>query len=421
MFEVTSKGCNYRFDGTVTKDGVLTYKANNSYRLTWNDVRQGSNMPNWRQKIRMGSDATTNFSASNYTRERIPIARHMTLTGPSGPSSHTFEYWVFDDDLGAAAPNYPSSLSHISADLSAREGFLKKYRARRIAFQGGVFLGELGKTIQMLKNPAQALRKTIDAHRLKVKKELRGRYSKAQLLDVVQDSWLEAQYGWKPLINDCFDAMSLLSASPDRYRQPIKSEANEEFKASSPEQIVAAPAGVTWPYAIFRYNTKYKVGVIYKGACDARMMPPSFREQMGLSWSSVLPTVWELIPYSFLIDYFSNVGTVISGAATGTIGLSWGARMTKKESEVYLYTQAANSYMSNALGSNYKFNASVNGSGRTNHYKDFVRSAISQVSVGISDVRFDHPSAGSLKWLNIAALGLAKASDRTFISTHLRV
>lgn len=421
MFEVTTKGCNYRLDGTVTQNGVVVQKITGSSRKVWNDVRQGSDMPNWRQRIRDGRSATTNFSVASFTRERVPISRHMTLEGPSGPTSKTFEYWVFDDDLGAAAPLDPSSLPSGSADLSAREQFLKRYRSRRIAFQGGVFLGELGKTIQMLKSPAQALRRLVDAHRLKVKKELRGKYSKAQWVDVVQDSWLEAQYGWRPLIGDCQDAMKLLSASPDRYRQPINSESNRSWKESSPEQLSAAPAGLTWPYAIFRYSTSYKVGSQYKGACDARMTPPSFREQMGLSWSSALPTLWELIPYSFLIDYFSNVGEVISGAATGSIGLSWGARMTKRETEVYLYTSAANSYMKNALGNSYKFNASVNGSGKTNHCKSFTREEITKVSVGLSDIRFDHPAAGSLKWLNIAALAAAKVADRPFVYDHIRI
>lgn len=34
-----------------------------------------------------------------------------------------------------------------------------------------------------------------------------------------------------------------------------------------------------------------------------------------------MPTVWELIPYSFLIDYFTNVGDVLQALSTDTSGV----------------------------------------------------------------------------------------------------
>jgi hypothetical protein len=46
----------------------------------------------------------------------------------------------------------------------------------------------------------------------------------------------------------------------------------------------------------------------------------------GISWQDVLPAAWELIPYSFLIDYFTNIGEVISGFSHGRAGLGWVSR-----------------------------------------------------------------------------------------------
>jgi len=43
----------------------------------------------------------------------------------------------------------------------------------------------------------------------------------------------------------------------------------------------------------------------------------------GLDWSNVVPTLYNLIPYSFLLDYFSNLGSLIEAACTPTSSLMW--------------------------------------------------------------------------------------------------
>lgn len=43
--------------------------------------------------------------------------------------------------------------------------------------------------------------------------------------------------------------------------------------------------------------------------------------RMGLTIQEFVPTVWELIPYSFVVDYFTNIGDVVNYAYSAN--LNW--------------------------------------------------------------------------------------------------
>jgi hypothetical protein len=43
----------------------------------------------------------------------------------------------------------------------------------------------------------------------------------------------------------------------------------------------------------------------------------------GLSPEEFVPTVWELLPWSFLVDYFTNIGDILEAGATDTSTVAW--------------------------------------------------------------------------------------------------
>jgi cell division protein FtsL len=46
-------------------------------------------------------------------------------------------------------------------------------------------------------------------------------------------------------------------------------------------------------------------------------------ELSGISLDRIVPTLWELTPYSFLADYFVNLGDILSAAVQSTVGVVW--------------------------------------------------------------------------------------------------
>jgi hypothetical protein len=362
-------------------------------------------MPNWREVIRRGGNATTNFSVNVYKPFPIRIFAGCTVNKyPPHPWQNkiTTYYWGTPNS-GISCPTFgvfpAGTISRM--DLLAREQFLKKYREARTAFQSGVFFGELAQTVRMIKSPAKALREGLNRYYRDVKKRSRGRRNARSANKIVGETWLEYSFGWRPLIRDVESAVRLACALPDRYRQTIKAVGAENFKSTQRTEN-GAPF-VSYPYWEEILQSDCLSMVIYRGAVDASISPPSFPEQLGLSWSNLLPTIWELIPYSFLVDYFSNVGTVIEGISTGNIGLSWGARTTRRVIETTLATKIMHRNLVLAVG-HPNCSSFVDGAGLVGRRVEIARNPISQVSVGISDLRLRVPGATSVKWLNIAAL-----------------
>jgi len=405
MLEILTDSTTFRYNVLRTENGVITFSGSNSFKTVTGGQRAGSDLPNWRKIIASGGNATTVFSSNEYVLYRVPVHADCYIDkNPTNPFSPiiTCDFW--GDQQGDGIPSsaaIPGS-QYVLADTLAREQFLKKYRKARTAFQSGVFFGELRETIRMIKSPAKALREGINDYYRTVKKRLRREKRRHKLKEIVGNTWLEYAFGWRPLIRDVEDAVSLACASPDRYKQNIGTSTSLSHK-TEPQRISRSAPSIGYPYWYLLCQQENTVMIRYKGAAQASMGAPPFPEQLGLSWSNVLPTVWELIPFSFLVDYFTNIGDVIEGISTGVVTLSWGMRQEKATRSVFMTTQSDLKNLQLALGHK-NLRTFVTGAGVTGHRKEYVRIPIDHVALGHRDLRFEIPGANSLKWLNIAAL-----------------
>lgn len=401
------EGCIY----FVGKDPPYIY--NTSGRMTWTNSFIGSDNPYWRGQVARGVNATT--AAFGIERDRVRIVGtgylSFKLPGINGNKQSDLRMEV---DSGAICKNYqptvPSTISTTKVDRLAREEFVSAYRELRTAFQGGVFLGELMQTVRMIKNPAKHLRVGLSGYVADVKKRLKmgnPKGSNSRHRRIVSDTWLEYTFGWRPLIRDIHDACKLATAHPFVAMEKINEVNGEKYNGAAHNDQRTCPGAAV---LVFRERTRdeYFRSVRYKGAVKAENSPPPFAEQLGVSWSNVLPTGWELIPYSFLVDYFANVGKVIEGISTGNIALAWGCKTVRVMSSTYYWVELDYKATRSALGSS-NFHAGVNGSGHCLRFKDVERHAVGGVSVGLSDLSFKLPDSGT-KFLNL--LGLASMRFR---------
>lgn len=363
-------------------------------------------MPHYRQKIKMAEQATTSFQAEQTTvSSRDGRALYEFMTGNNPATGYRFRERTGSLFNGIGIPSVPHSSELATAENIAREKFYARYRSTQTAFQGGTALGELRETLSMLRSPAKSLRKRVgDLYdRILRNKGKAGRTTNSRNR-YLSETWLEHSFGWTPLINDIKDAHSLLEKRKDYLDRNI---VVIHGRHSTTSETVSS--GPSFGAGFLQYVSSKKLTntseVWYRGAikCSTNQPYTSEARLWGFSPDNIIPTVWELIPYSFLIDYFTNIGKVIDAWSVRKCHLSWGAR-TERQVGIL---QLVDARSTNNLAVFKILQQAFSPGDWRSEAKRVKRLPIN--SVPIPDFRFKLPGY-STQWLNIAALVRVRAS-----------
>jgi hypothetical protein len=126
--------------------------------------------------------------------------------------------------------------------------------------------------------------------------------------------WLEYSYGWKPLVTDIFDCAKVLSAPQEDLW--IQESSSQEF---SPLYVWTNLGSTSDDNFIMENEQMMKVfarvGAVV--SCDN----PNLQALKNAGLTNPLAWAWELIPFSFVVDWFYGVGDFIE-SLDDTLGLT---------------------------------------------------------------------------------------------------
>jgi len=390
---------------------------------------QGQYNDRWREEIASGLNAGTDRQASKYNVRLVSEGLYVHRWTDSNDSDqphlmHLSGPMALTKSIvgGMTIPSYP-----MPSDLanSALARFIRKLDNMDTAFQGGVALGELRETAHLLRSSGKTLitrmTELLKSEWTKPKRYRKPRYRGYTRQKVVKsnltgwtDQYLKSVFGWAPLISDIEDLSKAFSgielplnqkvrAGERRVRNGIHDEVN-----SRPLGIGHHPGQVYSGCAVVDYlvNDKITDKVSYYGVF--RRDNPSWLTPVGLGFGlrNWIPTVWELIPYSFLVDYFTNLSEMITIRTGLRSKLAWVNRTYRQDVS-----------RSIVLGRLVPLNAtsSTSGSGGsaeiTRKYVERVREP--NVTLGF---QLEVPPVTSLKWLSMAALGVAHLNLRSIVT-----
>jgi hypothetical protein len=111
----------------------------------------------------------------------------------------------------------------------------------------------------------------------------------------VSGRWLEMQYGWLPLVSDAYEAAKAFEA--------ISQGRSARIVAKIRYQVPYNGSAIPSQYTCAGWTTNLKK-IVYLMEEEL-----SFGRSLGLT--DPLSVVWEIIPYSFVVDWFLPVGTYL--------------------------------------------------------------------------------------------------------------
>jgi hypothetical protein len=294
---------------------------------TVSDTRTKVTDPNWKSKVRRHENATLPYYADR--------RRYKLTTGKiervAYASFGLFDRWETVGNL-VMIRDYPPPAARPTNDMFESRAYLKwvkKANKELRTLQSGVSLGELRETIHAIRHPLESLKKGLSDYLRAVpsraekrlggnaRRMSRGKRSKA-VGQAISGTYLEYANGWAPLVGDIDAAARTLAehftASGVSYRKITTSERETDEVHS---QYYNPSNGTDFPVILVDRKDTFENSVRITGEVAVHHTGSSSEllNSSGFTLGEFVPTAWELLPLSYVADYFFNIGDVLSSYA----------------------------------------------------------------------------------------------------------
>lgn len=140
--------------------------------------------------------------------------------------------------------------------------------------------------------------------------------AKSRLGSFASETWLEYSYAWKPLLKDVYDHADALAQTVVE-RQGVMREAKATNKTMKDDAYIVKVPNNTIDYEVKTKDRQWQ-------AMEVRYSVPPGTVPAVRAFGLVNPleVAWELVPFSFVADWFLPIGDAIRNL-TSTVGLTF--------------------------------------------------------------------------------------------------
>jgi hypothetical protein len=168
-------------------------------------------------------------------------------------------------------------------------------------FNLGVFLGEGSKALEMMAGTATGIFNAYNhARRGNMVAAAKALWDKSRhsppKKKVVANNWLELQYGWLPLVNDVYEGAIFLA---HHLNVPLQQIYRVRRRVGG--QTLQIGNTFAWKFPDRKVRESKSIKAIIKEKNVVQLS--------GLT--DPLPVLWELLPYSFIVDWFIPIGNYL--------------------------------------------------------------------------------------------------------------
>lgn len=311
MYTTRRYTVNGSTDTNTTYDGVSRYR----YReKTW------VNTPDYRARRASGTLPMNPFSYLDQQGALVPsvMSRSFKLYDVNRQIEWSTDF-VYTPTLMGSVPKSLVSLASMRA--------VKQAEGAKV--NAPVFLAELNKTSAMVASTARTLVYTYLALKKgqfdEAGKNLGMLIPKKQVVSwrreygvapkkAASNAWLQMQYGWVPLLSEVRNAVHALgdmTDAPAGRRLVFKGRASSDDKTSEVNRILFRKE--TGSYEIkgtIERNFAYSARCTWTAEANQADIPA----KLGLL--NPAEVIWELVPLSFVVDWFLPIGDYLSAFST---------------------------------------------------------------------------------------------------------
>lgn len=338
--------------------------------------RRWYNTPNYKRIKREGGRLPNNGFAE-YRLSMTPVK----VTGTGG--SRIGNQWTLREGVrtySLGGPNLPESFASLNAELTLKA----LGKAKQSSFNAPIFFAEAGKTTDMImdriadiRNLARTLRRgnvsdfltqsRLFYDEVRRRRRIRGlpdyppdwrvrevekRFNKdfgrdAQL--AAGNLWLEWKYGWQSLMMDVeglAEHIEKTRSKDENLDGEIRTSVTRRTKTTKPWTLEVSPSCT----GTIDESLTMKGNLI----CRFKMDNPKMQLPAKLGFTNPLSVAWELVPFSFVVDWFLPIGKFIDALDVHFLYTFTDKILVNKA----IYTQEVTAKKSDL------FNYGVSGSGR---------------------------------------------------------
>jgi hypothetical protein len=327
-------------DGTAQGSYLDTYDETGiSYAAT--NYVQGSQNPRWRDQIRQGQNATTGMYGLKYTGSAVwfvcvgNCSWYLT-DNPTVYQNQYFEaggypsYTLTPDDDEVP----PDIITRVTNTAIAK--FINSVNGAESSNNlTGRSIKHLSHDLHSVSNPMAGIRGQITKYLSSLTKGKTGRISKKLLLRNVRSAYLEFTFGLEPFTDDITAILSDISHR--RFPTvPVSGSGHGLYDGSYSPITLTPSTGITdgHPYMPCTFTRTYSVrikGAVHTHASGGTIGLIQSQRLLPSDWA---PTLFSILPYAWMVNYFSNIGNIIDALSFVFSNLAWGCMTTRYEQKI---------------------------------------------------------------------------------------
>jgi hypothetical protein len=376
---------------TWTGKSIINNGSPAYHKVSWTNSITGVTNPKFKDQIKKGMDATTGMTA--YLRTVRHIDGDLLIETNSGLYARRQGFIMTSADPPTG--NY-DSLSSAEAIRDASAAFFRQARNAQRAVQGIVILGELAQTVRMLKgNTSSIMRLFIDWRNRLSRRRPR---SAKERLKRAADAWLEFQFGWRPLVSDAKSILSSYS-KPRVVTRVISASGSKDWHLIDSDTTTITTGPMKYDEKFWKYS---RACCYFKGGISIEVGAVGELQRWGFTPSDFVPSLYELLPWSFLFDYFTDLGATVEGLCFPKQSIRWSCRSVVKEYR--------NRYFCGNARKDPTLSSGVKRSMNTPQETEWIRKEVvrTKQNPDVPWPKVQVPGFGP-KWINLAALYAAKS------------